>query len=78
MTFGYIEHLLILNSLYLYQDKDRDIFINELIEGIILHSSLSLYREFKKTFELHVATYLQKVESPKLRKFLSKFDYLPI
>ena len=36
----------------------------------MLHSSLFLYRKFKTTFEL--ATYLQKVESPKLRKFLSK------
>ena len=48
----------------------RDIFINEWREGIMLHSSLFLYREFKTTFEL--ATYFQKVESPKLRKFLSK------
>ena len=53
----------------------RDLYINEWREGITFHTSLSLYREFKTTFEL--ATDLQKVESPKLSVFFFvclKFD----
>ena len=58
------------NFIPILRQRLRDLHINEWREGITFHTSLSLYREFKTTFEL--ATYLQKVESPKLRKFLSK------
>lgn len=54
----------------LLRQRLRDLYINEWREGVSLHSSLSLYREFKQYFEL--ASYLEKIVNPKFRKALSK------